>query len=178
MKLKHIDPRALKDRLDAGEAVLVDIREMDEHARERIPGATPAPLSRFDEFTAAPPSDKILVFHCKSGNRTQVNTGRIVARGFDDAYVLLGGLDAWKAAGLPTDRTPEAPLELQRQVQLAAGALIVAGVVFGYLLTPWAFLLSGFVGGGLMFAGATGFCGMANVLRALPWNRRVAAAIG
>jgi hypothetical protein len=33
-------------------------------------------------------------------------------------------------------------------------------------------MLSGFVGAGLVFAGVTGFCGMARLLALMPWNRR------
>ena len=37
-------------------------------------------------------------------------------------YILEGGLDAWKSAGLPVVKDASQPLELQRQVQIAAGA--------------------------------------------------------
>ena len=62
-----------------------------------------------------------------------------------------------------------------RQVQLAAGGLVVLGVVLGSTVSPWLYGVAGFVGAGLMFAGATGFCGMARMLQHMPWNRRTAA---
>ena len=62
-----------------------------------------------------------------------------------------------------------------RQVQITAGALVLAGVLLGWLVAPGFFGLSAFVGVGLMFAGTTGWCGMANLLRVMPWNRRAAA---
>src|SRR5690606_5318800 len=65
------------------------------------------------------------------------------------------------------------PLELQRQVMIAAGSLVLLGVLLGYALSPWLFLLSGFVGAGLIFAGISGFCGMALLLQRMPWNRRL-----
>ena len=52
-----------------------------------------------------------------------------------------------------------------------AGGLVLAGVILGFLLSPWFFALSGFVGAGLTFAGVTGFCGMARILAVAPWNR-------
>lgn len=58
-----------------------------------------------------------------------------------------------------------------RQVQIAAGLLILCGVVLGYSVSSGFFLLSGFVGAGLLFAGVTGFCGMARLLKVMPWNR-------
>lgn len=99
--LKPINVQDLKRRLDAGEAVLIDVRERDEHARESIPEALLAPLSCFDPAGLGADRGKIAVFHCKSGMRTQTNARRLVACGFTDAFYLAGGIDAWKAAGLP-----------------------------------------------------------------------------
>ncbi len=175
MSLKTIEPRDLKRRLDDGSVVLIDIREADEFAREHIIGARLAPLSGFDRHDFDQDHDKAAVFTCKSGNRTAANASRIIAKGFREAYVLNGGLDGWKAAGLPTHLNRSQPIDLQRQVQIAAGSLVVSGVVLGFLVSPWFFALSGAVGAGLMQAGFTGFCGMANLLRLMPWNRRQAA---
>jgi rhodanese-related sulfurtransferase len=111
------------------------------------------------------------VFHCKSGMRTQANAARLIAKGFREAYFLDGGIEAWKAAGLPVHSNRKAPLEIMRQVQIAAGALILLGVILGALINPAFFLLSGFVGAGLLFAGVTGWCGMALLLKTMPWNR-------
>ena len=59
-----------------------------------------------------------------------------------------------------------------RQVQIAAGILILVGIVLGFVWSPVLFGLSAFVGAGLVVAGTTGWCGMALMLRSLPWNRR------
>lgn len=172
MSFKTIDPQDLKRRLDDGSAILIDIREADEFAREHVIGARLMPLSRLDAHDFAHDHDKIAVFTCKSGNRTAANAGRIIAKGFGEAYMLKDGLDGWKAAGLPTRLDRSAPIDLQRQVQIAAGALVLLGVVLGFLASPWFFALAGAVGAGLMQAGVTGFCGMAILLRRMPWNRR------
>ena len=172
MSLKKIDPVTLKQRLDAGTAILVDIREADEYAREHIVGARLVPLSGFDRHNLDAEHGKAVVFHCKSGNRTAMNASRILAKGFADVFTLDGGIDAWKKAGLPIHQEASAPLEMQRQVQLAAGFLVLVGVALGFTLAPAWFALSGFVGAGLMFAGATGTCGMAHLLQIMPWNRR------
>ena len=63
-----------------------------------------------------------------------------------------------------------------RQVQIAAGSMVVLGVLLGAFVTPGFYLLSGFVGAGLVFAGVTGTCGLAQVLRMMPWNRRAASS--
>ena len=100
-KLKSLNAAELKQRLAADEAILIDVRERDEHAREHIPEAVLAPLSSFDPSALPGERSKIAVFHCKSGMRTQTNAGRLAACGFADAYYLAGGIEAWKAAGLP-----------------------------------------------------------------------------
>ena len=91
------------------------------------------------------------------------------------AYLLEGGIDNWRRAGFATVADRRQPLEIMRQVQITAGALVLAGVLLGWLVAPGFFGLSAFVGVGLMFAGTTGWCGMANLLRVMPWNRRAAA---
>ena len=72
-----------------------------------------------------------------------------------------------------TERSARAPISLQRQVQMVAGSLIVAGTLLGAFVSPWFLLLSGFVGAGLTFAGITNTCGMAMLLAKLPYNQRV-----
>jgi rhodanese-related sulfurtransferase len=173
-ELSPIDAKALKARLDAGEAILIDIRETDEHAREHILGARLAPLSAIDSHDFDRDKGKIAVFHCRSGARTQANAAKLLALGFAQAFYLQGGIEAWKAAGFPVHANRKAPLEIMRQVQIAAGSLILAGVLLGVFVTPYFYGLSAFVGAGLFFAGATGWCGMALLLKAMPWNRAVA----
>lgn len=174
-EMKNMDAKTLKCRLDEGSAVLIDVREADEYAREHILGSRLVPLSAYDRHDFDREAGKAVVFHCRSGSRTQVNADRLLARGFDDAYQLEGGIEAWKKAGLPVHTDRRQPIELMRQVQIAAGLLVLLGVVLGAGLSPWFYALSGFVGAGLTFAGVTGFCGMARMLAAMPWNRRTLA---
>ncbi|MEQ1619200.1 MAG: rhodanese family protein [Terricaulis sp.] len=161
----------LRRLLDERQAILIDIREPDEHAREHIVGARLAPLSSLQTHEFGNGRDKIAVFHCRSGNRTQANADRLRACGFTQIYCLDGGIEAWKAAGLPVRRNTKAPLEIMRQVQIAAGSLILAGAALGATTHPAFYGLAAFVGAGLLFAGATGWCGMAMLLKAMPWNR-------
>jgi rhodanese-related sulfurtransferase len=176
--LEPITPAAAKALIDDGKAALVDIREPMEHARERIPHARLVPLSKLDAGAVAGAARGLpVIFHCLSGNRTNTNAACLAgAAPGDRAYVVAGGLNAWKAAGLPTVANKKAPLELMRQVQIAAGSLVVAGAVLAAAVSPWFILLSGGVGAGLVFAGATGLCGMARLLARMPWNKVQAAA--
>ncbi len=173
-----VSPKEAKRRLDEGSAILVDIRDPSEFAREHILGARLVPLSGLDthDFDRERASGKGVIFHCQSGRRTVANAAQLIATGFKDVYVLEGGLNAWRGAGLPSHLDRSKPIELQRQVQIAAGSLVVLGVVLAALVSPWFVLMSAFVGGGLVFAGVTGTCGMARLLMLMPWNRPEAAA--
>lgn len=174
MTLTILPPRDAEARIKAG-AVLIDIREADEHARESIPGARSHPLS---QFAANPPrGDQTMIFHCRSGNRTQVNAAQLEAAAAGPAFILDGGIDAWKRAGLPVVEDRHQPIEILRQVQITAGSLVLLGVVLGGLVHPGFYALSGFVGAGLTFSGVSGSCMMARILALAPWNRRRAARV-
>ncbi|WP_222934242.1 rhodanese family protein [Caulobacter sp. 17J80-11] len=173
--LKPLDPAAVARKLKAGTITLVDVREADERARERIAGAVSAPLSAFETAAAALDGGREVVFHCRSGGRTTAHCDRLAAAVAGQAFVLEGGIEAWKKAGLPVAADRKAPLEIMRQVQIAAGTLVLTGVVLGFLVHPGFFGLSAFVGAGLTFAGLSGWCGMANLLKLAPWNRAAGA---
>lgn len=170
MSLKTIAPQVIHEQLKQG-AILVDIRSADEYAHEHIKEARHIPLDRLTADTTLLSGETAVVFHCRAGHRTQMNAGILQACAAGDVYILEGGLDAWKKAGLPVIRNASQPLELQRQVQIAAGSMVVLGTVLGATLSPWFFLLCGLIGAGLVFAGVSGFCGLARVLMKMPWNR-------
>lgn len=167
--MNTITPQAAAQLIEQG-ALLVDIRNPDEHARERIAAATNLPLAQLPGLLPQV-AGKPVIFHCLSGQRTAMNAQRLAACVNGECYVLEGGLRGWRNAGLPVQCAARQPLEIMRQVQLATGSLVLLGVALGMLVSPWFYVLSGFVGAGLMFAGATGFCGMARLLMRMPWNR-------
>ena len=174
MSLPHISPAKAKELIDRG-AILVDIREFDEHARSRIPAARHAPLSRLERLeigTEAP----AIIFHCRSGNRTASNATRLAQCTDYDVFILDGGIDAWKSAGLPVIENKGQPIEIMRQVQIAAGSLVFVGTALGALLHPGFYAVAAFVGAGLVFAGVSGSCMMARLLAFAPWNRRAVKA--
>lgn len=173
----EVEAPVLRSWLDRGEALLVDVREPGEHASERVPGSLLMPLSAFDPEALPRLDGRKLVLYCRSGNRSAQAGQKLLAAGWDEALHLRGGLLAWRDLGCPVEagggrRVPD----LMRQVQMTAGSLVVLGTVLGALVSPWFLILSGFVGAGLVFAGATGTCGMALLLARLPWNRAGAPA--
>jgi len=172
MSLPHIAPEKAKELIDAG-AVLVDIREADEHARSRIPAARHAPLSRLDTLQIEPGANAV-IFHCRSGNRTASHADRLARCTDCEAYMLDGGIDAWRSAGLTVIDNKAQPIEIMRQVQITAGSLVFAGIALGLFVQPAFYALSAFVGAGLVFSGISGSCMMARLLTLAPWNRRAA----
>ena len=99
--VETIPPERAAELIKDG-AVLIDIREIYEHASESIPGARHHALSQIDAKHPAREGDTVLIFHCKSGMRTKMNAQKLAARaGNCDVYLLGGGIQAWKRAGLP-----------------------------------------------------------------------------
>jgi rhodanese-related sulfurtransferase len=172
MTMRNVTPHEARRLIEDG-AVLVDIREADEQARERIPGARHLPLSRLDDPDVAAPKGRTVIFLCRSGARTKAQSARLAAKAGDGCQALLieGGLDAWRKAGLPTIIDRRQPIEMQRQVQIGAGGIVLLGTLLGLVVSPWFFVIPLFVGAGLLFAGLTGFCGMALLLQRAPWNQ-------
>src|SRR5436190_15305797 len=140
--LISLKPDDVDKRLIGRRAVLVDIRERDEFARRHIRGARSQPLSSLEQAHIKIEPAQDVIFTCRTGMRTGANCRRLAALVTGDAYVLEGGIDAWAAAGLPLEVDRKAPLELMRQVQIAAGLLVLVGLALGFALNPAFFGLS------------------------------------
>lgn len=102
MSLKHIGAQEAKRLVDDG-AVLIDVRENAEHAAESIPGAKNHPMSQMG-LEPLKVDGPVIVFHCKSGGRTRMGAAALANCADAEAYILDGGIEAWKAAGLPVKR--------------------------------------------------------------------------
>lgn len=112
-----------------------------------------------------------MIFHCRSGHRTEINRKLLKQTPFKEKYCLLGGLTAWKDAKLPTIKQTQAPIDVMRQVQFIISLMIFIGIGLGYFVSPYFLLITLFAGAGLLFASLTGFCGMARLLKHMPWNK-------
>jgi rhodanese-related sulfurtransferase len=172
--VRTISPRAFFEMHAAGKPVeLIDVRTPAEFGEVHASCARLVPLDELDPRAVmegrASRGEPLYVI-CRSGNRAAKACAKFVAAGYPDVVNVEGGTLAWAEAGLPVVRGKEA-MSLERQVRIAAGALVFVGSLLGGLVSPWWFLLSGFVGAGLVFAGITDTCGMAMVLAKMPWNR-------
>jgi len=166
-----LSPLAVRERIERNEAILIDVREPMEHARQRIDGAWLVPLGRLGSDTIGDTGGRLIILHCQSGRRAGEGAQRLLESCGMQAAQLEGGIEGWKQAGLPVVENRKAPLPIMRQVQMIAGSLVLIGSLLGFFVSAWFFTLSAFVGGGLLLAGATGWCGMAKLLGRMPWNR-------
>jgi rhodanese-related sulfurtransferase len=171
-----VTPRDAARLLERGEATIVDVREPDEHRREHVAGAALHPSSSFTAsgIPAARPGSVTLIL-CRSGNRAGKVAGALRGAGRTDVCVVEGGIMGWQSAGLPVVTNAKAPLPLVRQVMITVGIMLMAFTALAATFSPWFLVGTGFMGAGLVFAGATGICAMATVLSKMPWNRPPAA---
>jgi len=174
-----VSATAAQELLREGAAILIDVREPDEHARERIEGAILMPLSKFDARKVPFAAGKRVIFHCKGGARS-ADAARMAAAAAPEGAEILsleGGIQSWMGQGLPYIADSGGPrISILRQVQLAIGLGVLAGTVAGAFVDPWFLMLPAFFGAGLAFAGATGTCGLAVLLSMMPWNRTAGAS--
>jgi rhodanese-related sulfurtransferase len=101
--VRNLTPEEVARGLTEGKMLLVDVREPNETAVERYPGAAIVPLSTFDPNDIPDPQGKQVVFACRSGRRSVTASQAAQAAGFPYDAHLAGGILAWKAAGLPTE---------------------------------------------------------------------------
>ncbi len=99
--IETLEPAEVARLLHAGKLLLIDVREPEEYAAERISGALLYPLSTFDASTLPDDAPRRVVFHCGSGKRSLSAAERRLAAGHAHAAHMGGGIAAWKAAGLP-----------------------------------------------------------------------------
>lgn len=104
MTPKEITPAEAAALVKSG-ALLVDIRETAERESGVIPDAAQMPLSILGSASLGARPGQPIIFHCRSGGRTTLNAAALKAKaGACDSYLLKGGIDAWRAAGLPIGR--------------------------------------------------------------------------
>ena len=101
--VRDLTPEEVARGLADNTMLLVDVREPNETALERYPGAAIVPLSTFDPAELPDPEGRQVVFACRSGRRSVTASQAAQAHGLPYDAHLAGGILAWKAAGLPTE---------------------------------------------------------------------------
>ncbi len=172
MAIKNVDAKTLKKWLENDEAVIVDVREPAEHSAKNISAAKLLPLGQVNLDSLPKHEGKKLVLHCHSGKRSSSACAKLLQENPDlEVYNLEGGISAWSDSGCDTKESGKFFLPLDRQVQLTIGLGVLTGSFLGFYIDEAFFLLSGFFGAGLIFAGLTGTCGLAILMAKMPWNK-------
>ena len=102
--IEDLSPQQVAKALQDKKILLIDVREPDEYASQRIAGAVLYPLSTFDASMLPPDEPRRIVFQCGSGKRSATAAHARLAGGAERTAHLAGGLGAWIAAGLPVIR--------------------------------------------------------------------------
>lgn len=173
--MKTISPRELFDLKQQDESIeLIDVRTPLEFREVHVDFAENVPLDSLNvnelEKGRNGSAGKPLYVICRSGTRGSKACQKFVNAGLDHVVNVEGGTSAWDEAGLPVVRGKKA-MSLERQVRIAAGFLVLVGVILGFAIHPALFGISGFVGAGLMFAGITDTCAMGMLIAKMPWNQ-------
>lgn len=157
---------------------ILDVRTAAEFEAAHIPGSYNVPLGTLGEHAnevARDLSEEVVVV-CQSGTRAQQAETRLTASGLAGVHLLDGGIAAYQTAGGEVVRGANR-WDLERQVRLVAGSLVVAGTVGSLAYRPF-IALAGGVGAGLAFAAVSNTCTMGKALMKLPYNRSNTAPDG
>ena len=152
------------------DVALLDVRSPAEFETIHIPASVNIPLDQLDnQLTALADRGRPLVLVCRSGARATQAQTKLAGVGCVNATVLDGGVVAWEQAGAPVNRGQQ-KWDLERQVRLVAGGLVVTFVLASIIVPPLRYV-AGAVGAGLVFAALSNTCAMGNLLSKLPYNR-------
>lgn len=171
--MKTISPAGLHELLSTRPSLtLIDVRtpvEFDElHALQ----AKNIPLDELDPEKLGLVKEQPVYLLCRTGQRATRAAHKFLAAGYAEPIVVEGGTLAWVDANLPAARGTVKVISLERQVRIVAGGIVFIGVLLAQFVDHRFIWLSGFVGGGLVFAGLSDFCGMGLLLAKMPWNKR------
>ena len=159
------------------EQIILDVRTDGEYQAERVKGSIDIPLDFIEVREGRIGgllSGKDVLIICRTGIRAEVARKILASHwGIRKLTVFPGGIVEYKkqfpkeiVVGHGISRLP-----IMRQVQVVSGGLIVAFSMMGFLIHTNFFLWAILIGAGLIFAGVTGFCGLATLLGRLPFNK-------
>lgn len=157
-------------------SILLDVRTPAEFRQSHVPESVSMPLNTLDPTEVATllkskDSDAVYVI-CQSGQRAAKAADMLVTELDSPVSVVEGGMNEIEKLNIElTGESDKSVISIERQTRIAAGTLMLVGVLGSLWIHPGFLWLSGFVGAGLIFAGVTNTCGMGMLLARMPWNR-------
>lgn len=171
MSITEICPTDVFDKISKGEHLqLVDIREAAERGAAKIDKSQHLPFSQITNLANILDKKKDIYLICRTGQRAGMAAKQLEAQGYQSIYVVKGGIDAWARNGLPVDGELTHVWSLERQVRFTAGLIILIGIALSYAINANWIFLSVIASLGMIVSSIMNTCGMATVLRMMPWN--------
>jgi rhodanese-related sulfurtransferase len=185
--MKTITAVDLNNILGQQTLCLIDVREPAEHRNASIHRSYLIPLGSLS-LEKLPTTSGTIVMYCHAGVRSVHACQKLLREDSAlDVYSLEGGIAAWERDGFPVKNLSKNQekipgklwgkifgtriLPLDRQTQFSVGFLSFSSVMLGTFIHPGFYIIPGFMGAGMMFAGLTGWCGLAKLLARMPWNQ-------
>jgi rhodanese-related sulfurtransferase len=158
------------------DAILIDVRTPGEYRTAHIPQARLMPLAELKPEAVralrAGKEDAPLYVICQAGGRSRQACEKLAAAGISNIVNIEGGTAAWIKSGRTVTRG-KATMSVECQVRVAMGSLVLIGCAIGAFVHPAGLALAAFVGCGMIYAGITNNCPMANWIARMPWNAGV-----
>jgi rhodanese-related sulfurtransferase len=176
MGYSRIEPSDLF-RSKTAQTCVVDVRTAAEFKAESLPDCINIALHDLTaerlhaELQKRGLSTETIYLLCQSGRRSEIAAHQLLGNFAGTLCVIEGGMDAVKKVQVPVQQSGNKVMSLDRQVRIAAGALVLVGVISGSLFSNLFYGLAAFVGAGLLFAGITNTCMMGMLIARMPWNR-------
>lgn len=171
MSISEISPKDVFDKISDGEHLqLVDIREDSERNTAKIDKSLHLPYSQFSNRAKTLDKHRDIYLLCRSGKRAGVAAKELESLGYQSVFVIKGGMDAWARNGLPIDGESLHVWSLERQVRFTAGLIILTGIALSYSINANWIFLSVVAAVGMVFSSLMNTCGLATILRMMPWN--------
>ena len=167
-----LDTATLRQLLATGHhPQIIDVRTPGEFETTNIPSSYNVPLDVLREHRdqLLKHLDDQLVLVCRSGQRATAACQALADAGLPNPRILRGGIIAWQSVGAPV-RTGRPRWDLERQVRLVAGSIVLIAVLASAAFEP-AKWIAAFIGAGLIVAALTNTCAMGMLLAKLPYNR-------
>jgi rhodanese-related sulfurtransferase len=171
MSIREISPDQAKQMIEKQNAALVDVREPAEHASKHIPNARLHPVGNICASDISDHSQTLLIY-CQKGMRGKKACEKLLADNPNlDVFNISGGIESWEQSGFETAQGTSKGMPLERQVQLSIGLLLLVFSILALSMSAAFTWVIALMGAALVFAGLTGFCGLARLLAIMPWNQ-------
>jgi rhodanese-related sulfurtransferase len=175
--MKTVSAQQAHDMLLENDALLIDVRTDQEFQQEHIPYALSIPLEQLEQVldSLSLRKGQLLLFHCQKGKRGEMACD-ITLNKFADKFTIVnveGGFEAWQTAKLPIVKANQTgpKISIAKQLQLLFSTTILVMLLLNFMGYSSALIVVAIIALMMLISNLTGFCGLAILLRKMPWNQ-------